>query len=111
MKKIFLSSLLILSSLTAFSFAQTKQSPQSKKPETTVTKTAPTQQGLEIPFVTKTLPNGLEVIVLQDSSVPIVTAEMAVRNGSFTEPPELNGWQHWKVPQQEVQSIAESGVW
>jgi zinc protease len=93
-KKIFLSSLLILSSLTAFSFAQTKQAPQSKKPETTVTKPVPAQQGLEIPFVTKTLPNGLEVIVLQDSSVPIVTVEMAVRNGSFTEPPELNGLSH-----------------
>jgi len=93
-KKIFLSSLLILSNLTAFSFAQTKQSPQSTKPETTVTKPNAPQQGLEIPFVTKTLSNGLEVIVLQDSSVPIVTVEMAARNGSFTEPPELNGLSH-----------------
>jgi zinc protease len=92
-KKFILSSLLILSSFSAFSFAQTKQSPQSKKLETTVTKPA-AQQGLEIPFVTKTLPNGLEVIVLQDSAVPIVTVEMAVRNGSFTEPPELNGLSH-----------------
>jgi len=93
-KKIFLSSLLILSNLTAFSFAQTKQAPQSRKPETTVTKPNAPQQGLEIPFVTKTLSNGLEVVVLQDSSVPIVTVEMAVRNGSFTEPPELNGLSH-----------------
>jgi zinc protease len=92
-KKFFLSSLLILSSFSAFSFAQTKQSPQSKSKDTIVTKPAP-QQGLEIPFVTKTLANGLEVIVLQDSSVPIVTVEMAVRNGSFTEPPELNGLSH-----------------
>src|SRR5688500_2674896 len=43
------------------------------------------------PFVNKILPNGLEVIVLEDHSVPLVTVELAVRNGSFTEPPEFNG--------------------
>jgi len=47
-----------------------------------------------VPFVNKTLSNGLEVIVLPDASVPIVTVELAVRNGSFTEPPELNGLSH-----------------
>ena len=52
------------------------------------------RQAYAVPFVTKTLPNGLEVIVLQDSSVPIVTVELAVRNGSFTEPPEYNGLSH-----------------
>jgi zinc protease len=46
------------------------------------------------PFVNKVLPNGLEVIVLEDHSVPLVTCELAVRNGSFTEPPELNGLSH-----------------
>jgi zinc protease len=46
------------------------------------------------PFVNKVLPNGLEVIVLEDHSVPLVTVELAVRNGSFTEPPELNGLSH-----------------
>jgi zinc protease len=40
------------------------------------------------------LPNGLEIIVLEDHSVPLVTVELAVRNGSFTEPPELNGLSH-----------------
>ena len=94
MKKFFLSSLLILSSFVSFSFAQSKSSPQNKSSQTSNAKTSVPQQGLEIPFVTKTLPNGLEVIVLQDSSVPIVTVEMAVRNGSFNEPPELNGLSH-----------------
>ncbi len=42
----------------------------------------------------KILENGLEVIVLEDHSVPVVTIELAVRNGSFTEPPELNGLSH-----------------
>jgi zinc protease len=45
-------------------------------------------------LVSKTLPNGLEIIVIEDHSVPVVTIELAVRNGSFTEPPELNGLSH-----------------
>ncbi len=45
-------------------------------------------------FVTQTLENGLEMIVLEDHSVPLVTVEMAVKNGSYTEPPELNGLSH-----------------
>src|SRR5919199_4240804 len=45
-------------------------------------------------LVNKVLANGLEVIVLPDHSVPIVTVELAVRNGSMTEPPELNGLSH-----------------
>ncbi len=49
---------------------------------------------LQTKFVSKTLANGLEVIVLEDHSIPLVTCELAVRNGSFTEPPELNGLSH-----------------
>ena len=48
----------------------------------------------EVPIVTKTLANGMEIIVLRDPAVPIVTVELAVRNGSFTETPELNGLSH-----------------
>lgn len=48
----------------------------------------------EANLVSKILPNGLEVIVLEDHSIPLVTVELAVRNGSFTEPPELNGLSH-----------------
>lgn len=59
---------------------------------TAQTKTA--AQDYAVPFINRTLPNGLEVIVLQDTSVPLVTVELAVRNGSFTEPPELNGLSH-----------------
>jgi zinc protease len=40
------------------------------------------------------LANGLEVIVLEDHSIPLITIELAVRNGSYTEPPELNGLSH-----------------
>ena len=45
-------------------------------------------------LASKMLANGLEIIVLEDHSVPVVTIELAVRNGSFTEPPELNGLSH-----------------
>lgn len=46
------------------------------------------------PFVTRMLANGLEIVVLEDRSVPLVTVEFAVKNGSYTEPPELNGLSH-----------------
>jgi zinc protease len=45
-------------------------------------------------IASRVLANGLEIIVFEDHSVPIVTVELAVRNGSFTEPPELNGLSH-----------------
>jgi Predicted Zn-dependent peptidases len=94
-KKFILSSLLILSITAGSSFAQAAKTAQGASKSAQVTTTAQkTKAGIEIPFVTKTLANGLEVIVLPDSSVPIITVEMAVRNGSFTEPPELNGLSH-----------------
>ena len=46
------------------------------------------------PLVSKALPNGLELVVLEDHSIPLVTVELAVRNGALTEPPELNGLSH-----------------
>jgi len=61
---------------------------------------ATTQQGSpaarlpEAKLVNRILANGLEVIVLEDHSIPLVTIEMAVKNGSYTEPPELNGLSH-----------------
>ncbi len=48
----------------------------------------------QAPFVNRVLANGLEVVVLEDHSVPLVTVELAVKNGSYTEPPELNGLSH-----------------
>lgn len=93
MKKFLLGSLLVLSTFN-FNFAQT---PLAKQPAASATgtaaKTAPAQ-GIEVPFVNRTLANGMEIIVLADKSVPLATVELAVRNGSFTEPPELNGLSH-----------------
>lgn len=89
MKRTILASLLLLSFTVSSSVAQRVTTPQSS-PAAAV----PARQAIEIPIVTKTLANGLEVIVLADNSIPLVTVEMAVRNGSFTEPPELNGLSH-----------------
>ncbi len=50
--------------------------------------------GSEAPIASKTLPNGLEVYVIEDHSVPLVTVEVAVKNGAYTEPPEFNGLSH-----------------
>ena len=45
-------------------------------------------------YMTK-LDNGLEVLVYEDASVPLVTVEINVKNGSYTEPPEFNGLSHF----------------
>lgn len=57
------------------------------------TKTAPARLP-EAKLISQVLPNGLEVIILEDHSIPLVTIELAVKNGSYTEPPELNGLSH-----------------
>ena len=45
----------------------------------------------DIPGLTsRKLPNGLEVIVIENHGSPIVTVEVAVRAGSFVEAPEYN---------------------
>ena len=41
-----------------------------------------------------TLKNGLKVIVIENGSVPLVTVEIAVKNGAYTETPEYNGLSH-----------------
>lgn len=95
MKKFIISSFLALSLFSNFVFAQKPQS-QKATPKTipTVNQTDKKQDGIVVPFVNKTLANGFEIIVLPDASVPLVTVEMAVRNGSFTEPLEFNGLSH-----------------
>ncbi|WP_423147255.1 M16 family metallopeptidase [Rubrolithibacter danxiaensis] len=40
------------------------------------------------------LDNGLEVVVIEDNSVPLATIEIACKNGSYTESPEYNGLSH-----------------
>jgi len=42
----------------------------------------------------RTLPNGLDVLVVEDNTVPLATIEITCKNGSFTETPEFNGLSH-----------------
>lgn len=88
MKKFLLSSVIILSLWSNFAIGQ----PAMKLPA--AVKPAAAKPEYKVPFVNRKLANGLEVIVYPDSAVPIVTVELDVRNGSFTEPPELNGLSH-----------------
>jgi zinc protease len=48
----------------------------------------------DVSFPRKTLANGLQVLVIPDRSVPLVTVEIAVHNGAFAETPEYNGLSH-----------------
>ena len=48
-----------------------------------------------IPGLTsKKLDNGLEVIVIENHAVPLVTIEVAVKSGSYVEAPDYNGLSH-----------------
>lgn len=52
------------------------------------------QNDLPDNFHYTTLRNGLEVLVIEDASVPLATIEIVVRNGAYCEPPEYDGLSH-----------------
>ncbi len=52
------------------------------------------QQKLPENFHLKKLKNGLEVLVIEDNSVPLATIEICVHNGAYTESPEFDGLSH-----------------
>lgn len=45
-------------------------------------------------FYMTELENGLEILVIEDASVPLATIEITVRNGAYTESPEYDGLSH-----------------
>jgi zinc protease len=45
-------------------------------------------------FFFQKLDNGLEVLVIEDPSIPLATIEIAVHNGSFTEDEDYDGLSH-----------------
>ncbi len=95
MKKLLLISLLLLGFVVPNSAQKKVKEPVRPLTTKPLTIAKPTQpRTTESLIVNKVLPNGLEIIVLPDSSVPLVTIEFACRNGSFTEPLELNGLSH-----------------
>jgi zinc protease len=96
-KRSFLVALLLFSLLTPSTLlAGSVPQRRADKPTTTSPRAAAPAPARvpEANLISQVLPNGLEVIILEDHSIPLVTIELAVRNGSYTEPPELNGLSH-----------------
>jgi zinc protease len=46
------------------------------------------------PIQSHTCPDGLTVLVVEDHALPLVTIQIAAKNGSMTESPEFNGLSH-----------------
>lgn len=53
-----------------------------------------THRAFNSPYQTLTLENGLQVVVIEDHTVPLATVNITVRNGAFTEPDEFAGLSH-----------------
>jgi zinc protease len=51
-------------------------------------------QSTRIGVESRKLPNGLEVMVIENHAVPLVTVELNVKNGAYTEGPEFSGLSH-----------------
>ncbi len=62
-------------------------------------------------FFNTKLANGLEVLVVEDKSVPLATVEITTKNGSYTESPEFNGLSHLyeHIVLQSEQRLSQSG--
>ncbi|NTS40260.1 insulinase family protein [Flavisolibacter sp. BT320] len=58
------------------------------------TLTASAQPRLPKDYSWQKLPNGLEVVVIENHKVPLATIEIAVKNGAYTEGPEYSGLSH-----------------
>lgn len=87
--------LCLLTPSTLFAEVRTQQRTTRPAPTRPAdAKPAPAPRLPEAKLISHILPNGLEVIILEDHSIPLVTIELAVKNGSYTEPPELNGLSH-----------------
>src|SRR6201985_2470825 len=41
-----------------------------------------------------TLSNGLDILVIEDNSVPLATIMITCKNGAYTESPQFNGLSH-----------------
>src|ERR1044072_1224630 len=90
----FLLLLSLLAPASVLASLPSQQKPTKPVPAKPADSVKPSARLPEANLISQVLPNGLEVIVLEDHSIPLITIELAVRNGSYTEPPELNGLSH-----------------
>jgi zinc protease len=51
-------------------------------------------QSIDVGIQSRKLANGLEVLVIENHAVPLVTIELNVKNGAYTEGPEFSGLSH-----------------
>ena len=87
-KRSFLVILLLLTLLSPSTLsARIVTQQRATRPTTTAPAAAAPARLPEAKLISHVLPNGLEVIILEDHSIPLVTIELAVKNGSYTEPP------------------------
>ena len=80
------------------------------------------QENLPDNFFLSKLDNGLEVLTIEDNTVPLATIEITVRNGAYTESPEFDGLSHLyehmffkankDIPSQEkyLERVTELGI-
>ncbi|MEM9053398.1 MAG: pitrilysin family protein [Bacteroidota bacterium] len=61
-----------------------------------VLSSSPSQAQNDMPdnFYFEKLENGLQLLIIEDPSVPLATIEIAVHNGAYTESPEFDGLSH-----------------
>jgi zinc protease len=52
------------------------------------------QKNLPDNFFLEKLDNGLQVLTIEDNTVPLATIEITVRNGAYTESPDFDGLSH-----------------
>ena len=87
-----LTPLLLLSLLTAS--APALASPQPQKPAASPAASPPAASGTTPLIQQHTSPNGLTVLVVENHALPLITVEIAVKNGAMTEPPQFSGLSH-----------------
>ena len=87
-----------------------------------LTGTIQAQNDMPDNFHFEKLDNGLELLIIEDPSVPLVTIEIAVHNGAYTESPEYDGLSHLyehmffkankNIPSQEdfLDRVSELGI-
>jgi zinc protease len=117
--------LLVLLIISSFLAPTAVSASQRQAPPRAAAAQAPAAAPARMPeskIQSRVLANGLEILVLEDHSVPLVSVELAVKNGSYTEPPELNGLSHLyehmffksnkaiKDREEYVQSIDQLGI-
>jgi zinc protease len=89
MRKLFLGAACALA--LASGTAALAQTPEEARPqETPPPPAAPRKVSVPKP-VERTLRNGLRVIVAEDRDMPLVSAQLLVRNGGEVDPPQLSG--------------------